>query len=174
MRAAVETASLLDVERAVVVLDSLLDLQLATEETLDAAYRARVRWPHSRKLQVAVRLARRGSQSVAESRLRWICFVHGLPMPELQFGVIGADGTTYFVDMAWPDRGLIVEVDGKVKYADPPSGQTPADVLFREKRREDMLREATGWRVIRVTWWDLEHPQRLVKRLRDALGLSAA
>jgi hypothetical protein len=174
VRAAVETASLLDVERAVVVLDSLLHLGFATEEQMIAAYEQRSRWPHSRKLQVAVRFARRGSQSVGESRLRWLCYVFGLPAPELQVPITGADGTTYYVDLAWPGQRVIVEFDGKVKYADPPAGRTAADVLFREKRREDMLREATGWQVLRVTWWDLEHPQLLVARLRKALGLAAA
>jgi hypothetical protein len=49
-------------------------------------------------------------------------------------------------------------------------------VVLREKRREDRVRELTGWRCIRVTWADLENPARLVARIRAALlgGTSVA
>jgi len=46
--------------------------------------------------------------------------------------------------------------------------------VFREKKREDLIRAVTGWRCIRITWIDLEHPERTAARIRAVLaGLAA-
>ena len=47
------------------------------------------------------------------------------------------------------------------------------DAVLREKRREDEIRELTGWRVIRLTWADLQHPERTIRRLRSLLRSAA-
>jgi hypothetical protein len=41
---------------------------------------------------------------------------------------------------------------------------------MREKRREDRIRELTGWRCIRITWADLFHPERTAARIRAMLA----
>ena len=57
--------------------------------------------------------------------------------------------------------------DGKVKYTSLlPDGQSPSDAVFAEKRREDMIRELTGWRCIRVVWSDLYVPEQTAMRIR--------
>ncbi len=45
-------------------------------------------------------------------------------------------------------------------------------MVFREKRREDRIRELTGWRCFRITWHDLGDPGRLAARIRAFLGRS--
>ena len=65
-------------------------------------------------------------------------------------------------------EGLVVaEFDGAVKYA----GAEGREELVREKRREDALR-ALGYVVIRVTWADLFHPERLDAMVRSALRVA--
>ncbi|HEY3530860.1 MAG TPA: hypothetical protein VGK78_17080 [Nocardioides sp.] len=73
------------------------------------------------------------------------------------------------LDFAWPELGVWVEVDGRVKYDElRRAGESPVDVLMREKRREETVRALTGWECIRVTWSDLAHPERIVARIRAA------
>ena len=54
-------------------------------------------------------------------------------------------------------------------------GQTAADAVFEEKRREDALRDL-GWQIVRWIWQDLYHPEDLRRRLERAFerGLRAA
>jgi very-short-patch-repair endonuclease len=64
------------------------------------------------------------------------------------------------VDFLLKDAPVVVEFDGLQKYA---SG---AEALVREKLREDRLR-ALGYEVVRITWADLAHPER-IRRLLEA------
>jgi very-short-patch-repair endonuclease len=67
------------------------------------------------------------------------------------------------VDSAWPDRRLIVELDGWEFH------RTRA--AFEDDRRTDRRLKATGWTVVRLTWRDLDDPDALETELR-ALGLA--
>ena len=74
------------------------------------------------------------------------------------------------VDFAWPELGLFLEFDGKIKYEKLlKDGESASDVVVREKRREDLIRELTGWRCIRLVWADLERPERTAQRIRAML-----
>jgi hypothetical protein len=169
---ALGTASLVSVEAGVVVLDSLFDLDLGTPEQLAAAYERRSRWPFSQRLQMSVRLARVGSQSVGESRFRHLCFCHHLPEPQLQWHVYDAEGRLVGItDFAWPEHRLLGEFDGKQKYHELlKPGQTPQDAVFAEKKREDRLREVTDFGMIRFVWADLYSPEKTAARVRSKLG----
>ena len=82
-----------------------------------------------------------------------------------------------YVDFAWPAHGVFLEFDGKVKYsAMLREGETAADVVVREKRREELICEITGWRCIRIIWADLMRPEHTAMRIRRLLfpGASAA
>lgn len=173
VRSALGTASLHPVEQGVVVLDSLLDLDLATHDELHAAHRAIRRWPHSARLEMSVRLAQPGAESVGESRMRMLCFFEHLPRPILQFEVYdAADNLLGTTDFAWPDHGLLGEFDGKVKYGRfLRPGELPGDAVFREKVREDLMREATGCSFIRFVWANLATRRETGHRLRRALGI---
>jgi very-short-patch-repair endonuclease len=86
----------------------------------------------------------------------------GLPAPELQAWVQGADGRPYRADFFWRKQRVIGEADGLVKYA-------TIDDVRAEKRREDALRQA-GYALVRWTSQELRRtPDRVMARLRHAL-----
>ncbi len=80
-RAALETASLVGVEPALVIFDGVIDLGLASPEELAAMYQRMDGWPQTQHLQVPIRLMRPGAQSVGESRARYLCWAQGVPEP---------------------------------------------------------------------------------------------
>ena len=173
-RCALETASLGTVESGLVTLDSVLDLGLGTVESLWSTYTTRMRRsPRSAKLQITLRLVRPGSQSVGESRARCMFWQQHLPEPVLQFEVYDATGNLVgTTDFAWPDHRLLGEFDGKVKYGRLlKPGEDPGDAVFREKTREDRLREATQWGFIRLVWADLYNPRGSAERVRRMMRL---
>jgi hypothetical protein len=175
-RCALETATLHNLEQGVVVLDSALDLGLATMSELSDLTRRMDQWPFTSRLQIVMRLVRPGAQSVGESRSRYLCWSQHLPSPELQFEVYdGAGNLVGVTDFAWPDYRLLGEFDGKVKYGRYlRPGEDPGDAVFREKGREDALREVTGWLVIRLIWADLYRPAATAARIRQSMRRSLA
>jgi hypothetical protein len=46
-------------------------------------------------------------------------------------------------------------------------GEESEDAVFREKLREDRIRDL-GWGVVRWTWSDLQQPEVIADRLRRA------
>ena len=175
-RAAVETASLVGVERALVVFDGAIDLDLASPEEIAAMYQRMDHWPQTQHLQVPIRLMRPGAQSVGETRSRFLCWTQGLPEPVLQFEVRDEWGVVIGIaDLAWPEHGVLGEFDGKVKSQRLIlPGETPGDAVFREKRREDDMRRITGWSFVRLIWWDLGRPRLTAVLIRQQLRLRAA
>ena len=85
-----------------------------------------------------------------------------------QFEIVDRSGHVVArVDLAWPRLGLFLEFDGKEKYLlHRRVGESVADAVLREKRREEMICELTGWRCIRVTWADLYRPEHTAGRIR--------
>lgn len=175
-RAAIETASLLPAEAGLATLDSALQLGLTNREELDATWALMRSWPGMLGVQVAVRMADAGAQSVGESRTRFLCYAHDLPAPELQYEVRDRSGRLLGVtDFAWPQYGLLGEFDGRVKYERfLRPGETPGDAVFREKRREDLLCEQLGWRMVRIIWADLYHAAATAARIHRMLRIAAA
>ncbi len=73
------------------------------------------------------------------------------------------DGVRGTVDFAWPDRRVILEVDGRRWHATTQA--------FEEDRRRDQAAVAAGWRPIRAGWQQVVHrPAELVAVLRAALS----
>jgi very-short-patch-repair endonuclease len=102
------------------------------------------------------------AESPLESLTRLALLRGGVPRPDLQTGL-----GEFRVDFYWPPARLILEADGKLKYADG------AD-LFREKQREDWLR-ARGYSVLRTDWSEVfERPPALCRRVTRALEVAAA
>ena len=93
------------------------------------------------------------AESPAESLSRFHMMRAGIPAPELQFEIFDANGE--FVaraDFGWPEHGLVGEVDGRIKYRELLGpGQSAADVVMAEKRREQRIR-ACGYWVVRWGW----------------------
>ncbi len=86
-------------------------------------------------------------------------------------GVIGwksnlpvlAGGRRYFIDIAFKDRRLAIEIDGRIHQLDP--------ALFQSDRirQNDLVLE--GWRVLRFTWQMIEdQPDRFIAAIVDALA----
>lgn len=173
-RAALESAILLDTERSLVLLDSGLRQRLFTPAELEARAALMGSWPGSLGIQVVSRLADGRSGSVGESRCRYLFWRCAVPAPQLQYEVFDEQGLVGVCDFAWPEHGLLGEFDGKVKYgAVLREGESPSDAVFREKRREDRLRRATGFRVVRLTWDMLAAPLQTAAYVRASLGSAA-
>jgi hypothetical protein len=173
-RCALEAASLLPVEKGLIVTDSVLDLGLGSEESLWSAYTPNMRRsPFFAKLQITLRLTRPGAQSAGESRTRFMCWTQHLPEPELQFHVYDDLGNLVGItDFAWPEHRLLGEFDGRIKYGRLlKPGQQAGDVVFIEKTREDRLREVTQWAVIRFIWSELDNAQACGERVRRLMRL---
>ena len=171
-RCALGTAALSSVESGLVTLDSAYDLGYATETEMQREYVKMSGWPGTARLQVTLRLAEPGAESVGESRNRYMFWSQHLPKPVLQFEVYDHDGSLVGVsDFAWPDHGLLGEFDGRVKYGRYlRPGESVSDAVYREKLREDLLRELTGWSMIRFIWSDLDRPAATTARVRRMLS----
>jgi len=174
-RACIDHASISSVESGLVTADAFLNQEgQAGVESLGSTYSVRHRWPGARRLHITLRLARIGAESVGETRLRFLCWERGLPEPELQVHVVDRDGVLVGItDFGWNDRSLLGEFDGRIKYERLlRPGESASDALFREKRREDHIREVTGRPLIRFVWADLNHRDKTAARIRHALKLS--
>ena len=158
-------------ERALVMTDSLLHLGLSDEQQLAAIFRQLERWPWMRRMHIPVRMADGGSASPGETRGRWMFRVHRLPRPETQFQVYDANGRLVgTTDWCWPEDGLLGEFDGRVKYGRLlKPGQDVGEVVFAEKQREDLLRELTNFRMIRLIWSDYDRPRATSLRVERLL-----
>jgi len=173
-RCAIEAASRASNEVGLAVFDSLLHNRLASYDQLQARFELMQHWPKTQHLHIPVRMADGLAESVGESRGRWLCWACGLPMPELQFPVYDADGVLRGTcDWAWPDHGTLGEFDGRVKYGRLLlPGQDVGEVVFGEKQREDLLRELTGFRMLRLIWPDYTRPRVTSQRIARALRIA--
>lgn len=101
--------------------------------------------------------------SPMESVLRWLIHDAGLPRPVLQHVVRVGGRFLGQVDLAWPDRRVIVEFDGNV--------HRDRRVFVEDLRRQNGLVLA-GWTVLRFTSADvLGRPEQVLSAIRAALGL---
>ncbi len=171
-RAALEITTVVGTEASVTIIDNLLHRGLTTPEALQRRYRLMNAWPHTLHTDLVLRLADGRSESVAESRTRFLCWRCSLPAPVPQYEV--RDGSGLIVarlDFAWPGHGVFVEVDGAAKYSEHlRPGETERDVVLREKRREEMVSELTGWLCVRLTWRDLSRGEQTARRISHALN----
>ena len=126
------------------------------------------RWPGVRRAGAAWAVADGRAESPLESRCRVWFARQGLPAPSPQVRIINDRGREIArVDFLFREQRTVCEADGRVKYDDPRA-------LWREKRREDQLREQ-GLEVVRATWADGDDDGRaLAERLRRAFARSAA
>jgi very-short-patch-repair endonuclease len=106
----------------------------------------------------------RRSESGLETRLRQLLKKAGLPLPEAQHEIRHQDRLIARADFAYPERKLAIEA---VSYR-WHSGKT---AWARDQKRWNSV-TALGWRVLNVTWDDLEkHPESVVQRIAEALAL---
>jgi hypothetical protein len=105
-----------------------------------------------------------GSQSPRESYLRLLFIDAGLPRPQTQIPVLGADDIPVaYLDMGWADRMVAVEYDGD-------QHRTDRRQYVKDIRRLEMLDEM-GWTVVRIVAED--SPAAVLRRIRAALAASS-
>ncbi|KRB74037.1 hypothetical protein ASE01_18760 [Nocardioides sp. Root190] len=174
-RTALDTASLAPRDPAVAVLDWYLNQGLTTPELLQQTFERMTSWPNTLALQIVLRLADGLAESVAETRARLLFMDQRIPRPVSQFEVFRPDGRLGGrVDFAWPERRTLLEVDGAVKYHRlRRPGESIEEMVMREKAREDLLRELTGWTLIRLIWADLARPRTTAERILRAFQMAA-
>lgn len=102
-------------------------------------------------------------ESVLERRLLQAIRDAGLPRPTLQHEVRAAGVLVARIDVAYVEARLAIEAEGFRWH----SGRQRTE---RDARRQSRL-AAAGWRVMRVTWDQLERrPEEVIDAIRRALG----
>ncbi|MDF6099729.1 hypothetical protein P9A14_04980 [Gordonia hongkongensis] len=164
-RTAVDIAMSGDFAQALVVFDQALRMG-ADPGLMSAMVDSRAGWRNVGVARQALDVADARAESVGESWSRAQMVLAGLPTPRLQHTFQTPHGEAR-ADFDWDGR-IIGEFDGLQKYGLVVPGESPRDVLIREKQREDALR-AQGIVVIRWTWATLESGE-LVGLLRPWLA----
>lgn len=109
-----------------------------------------------------IRLSDPRCESVGESRARLVLVELGVEVRS-QVDVYDEDGDLVGRVDFLVDGDVVVEFDGAVKY----EGAEGREALVAEKIREDRLR-ALGYRVVRLTWADLDRPSYVAGLIRRA------
>lgn len=152
------------IRSAVVRLDALAR---ATDFKVDDVLRvakAHSGSPGLRRLERALALVDPGAQSPRESYLRLLLIDAGLPRPQTQIPVSGADGIPVaYLDMGWEDCMVAVEYDGDQHRVDRRQ-------YVKDIRRLELL-DRMGWIVVRVVAED--RPATIVRRVNAALAASS-
>ncbi|KAA8879824.1 hypothetical protein F3087_43145 [Nocardia colli] len=155
-RTVVDLARTLPFEQAVVVGDAAVRMLgiTASELALELEFANRRNGISQARRTISFLDGR--SESVGESRSRVMFKRHGIPVPAQQGEVRSATGEFLGrVDFYDESAGVVGEFDGQVKYGRLlKRGQAPGDAVFKEKLREDAIRD-TGLRMVRWTWHDL-------------------
>jgi hypothetical protein len=122
------------------------------------------RAPGLRCLEAALELVDPGAQSPRESYLRLLFIDAGLPRPQTQIPVLGADRIPIaYLDMGWQEWLVAVEYDGDQHRSDRRQ-------YVKDIRRTERLQEM-GWNIVRVVAED--SPAAVLRRVRAAIASSA-
>lgn len=98
------------------------------------------------------------TRSDLESMMRDLCDAHGLPRPEVNVRIDGAE-----VDFLWREQRLIVETDGYETHG--------TRAAFERDRAKDARLTMLGYRVVRFTHRQLQRdPQTVAATLRPLLA----
>jgi len=108
----------------------------------------------------------RPAGSILETRFRQLLRRSGLPEPLSQYEVYDGDELVARVDFAYPDFGIVIEVDGEERHA----GRSPRQ---RDAQRDRRL-VALGFYPLRFYWDDVQNNPGVVARdVNDAIRRSA-
>lgn len=107
-------------------------------------------------------LAERRTRSELEREaLRLIAARRIVPPAVNRLVLVGA--RTFEADLLWGDRRLIAELDGRSVHEHREA--------FESDRERDAVLGLAGWRVTRLTWWDLTgRPAATARRIRGFLA----
>lgn len=154
---AIDLIRFTDVTGAVILLDRLVRERVVNlADVRRAAGNLPRCWGSGRARRTAA-LADGLAESAQETRLRLLCGEAGLPTPVARFRVRDTQDVIGRVDFAFPRLKLAIEYDGMWH------GERTA---FLDDRRRLSRLVAAGWIIVHVTAEDLDHPERLLTRLR--------
>lgn len=147
---------------AIAAADAALRLKRTTQTALSTAVKVLSGHTGIGLAKAALVLADGRRESPGESLLALVLHQLGIEVePQIEI----PDGyTTWRADFQVRGHRVLIEFDGKVKYAS-------REDLWREKKREDRLRDL-GWEIVRVTWADLSTPGVVADRIRRAIARS--
>lgn len=170
-RTAYDLARSADPRLAVALIDEAIRRRLATAEDLQRCLDVNRGKPGSSRAARVFDFSDGLSESVGESITRVQFRQLGLPSAELQSPIVDLNGRVVArVDFLFADFRTAVEFDGKVKYEKfLRVGETAADVVYREKLREDAIR-STGLEVVRLVWRDHRDDAGVLARCRAAFA----
>ena len=170
-RLALEVTTVGSAEAGLVVVNHFLHCGMTTKEELLERYAVMDHWPHTLRTGLVLHRADGRIETVGESRTHHLILTAGLPGPVPQYPIKDASGRViHRVDFAWPELGVFLEFDGRVKYEKLlRPGQRASDVVIAEKKREQLICELTGWRCLRIDWADLARPAQTTALIRAAL-----
>jgi hypothetical protein len=156
-------------EQGVVAAEHALNQGLVTRAELLEVHTSCLDWHGSRNAGRVIQFASEKSESPGESLARVAFEAVGLPGPKQQVKVYDRKGLIGVVDFLWDEQATIGEFDGRLKY----TGQSNADVLYAEKRREDRLR-GLGFEVVRFGYHEVRGGRaELHRAVLDAFARSA-
>ena len=102
-------------------------------------------------------------ESALEVKLWWRMKRSELPLPIPGYEFRDDFGQPMHLDFAFPERQLAIECDGFEHHGD-------REAFERDRQRAARL-VAMGWRVMPVTWRQLENEKdKVIERIRQALG----
>jgi very-short-patch-repair endonuclease len=97
-----------------------------------------------------------------ETRFFQLLRRHGIRLPERQVEVTRRNGRKAYIDFAYPDLMIAIELEGDTAH---PYLRRPYD---RARQNELVL---LGWTVLRFGWDEVVHdPESVITALRDALA----
>ncbi len=171
-RTAIEVLSTNDTELGFCLLNALLHARRTTVDEVRRVAARTEHWPNTLGVRIAIGLADARLSSIAESRTFYLFYRETVPLPVPQVDVYDARGELLgCVDFLWPKHGVFLEFDGRIKYElFRRPGESLADYLLREKKREERICQETGWICIRIGWSDLEKPQQTARRILAILA----
>ncbi|MBW3088034.1 DUF559 domain-containing protein [Bifidobacterium sp. 82T24] len=155
-------AAVLSLEELVVLTDGLMRrdrrLRRLTLERLSNDLAQATGFRGIRRCRQALRLAREGTDSSYETRVRLVPMRYGLPCPEVNHPVPKENGKgCYYLDMAYPQWKIALEYDG---------GHHRMQWKEDNRRREEL--ERLGWIIIKVFYEDVrdvESQEKLAWRI---------
>lgn len=153
-------------ETVEIALDDALRRRLVSIPVLRRRLEQPGRGNAGRVLMRALLLQRSGGGRPAESPLETVMMrvlrKHGVPLPVRQYHVL-LEGRRLRLDLAYPDRKVVIETDGYAYHAGRRTWQ-------RDLERRNLLTRA-GWRIVHVTWDDLrDREAATVDRIRAVLA----
>ena len=167
LRTAMDLGCILKIREAIAAMDALARLHGVTVAAMAAELPRFRRRRGVRQLRVLVPIVDPRAESARESWMRLEIHLAGLPAPKPQHWIEIEGIPTYRIDLAYPERRVAVEYDGREAHERTPEQRE------HDRRRRRWLRE-NGWTIIVLRRGDFSGAalDRWLNKLRAALSPS--